>query len=397
MMIDDFPFGGLFTDDRELLLRGRGMSCEIEFMAVGTGAKAGDAIIVRYGTQFVSELMVIDGGDAACGIRMVDHLRKYHGQHVYVSHVVLTHSDMDHASGLREVLRSVPVRNLWLHVPWLLAREAIGLFADKRWTPDGIEAKVRAEYDVIAEIVDLAIAQGTTIHHPFMGDDIGPFRVLSPSKFHYLHLLPQFDRTPAPDEAALRAAGMWLGYSGVGHALAGLLDRVMERVTRWIPDTWALEQLRDGGVTSPSNETSLVLYGYFERVGRVLFTGDAGVEALTWAASYADERGLPLQQFAFVQIPHHGSRRNVGPTILNRVVGPIQPLGTRRFTAYVSAPPNDEMHPRRIVVNAFIRRGGTVIPTQGTDKLFNGGFPPRADYLNVSQPLLFSPQVEDYD
>jgi beta-lactamase superfamily II metal-dependent hydrolase len=189
---------------------------------------------------------------------------------------------------------------------------------------------------------------------------------------------------------------MWLGYSSVRTALSSMFERIIEKVQRWIPETREIELLRDGGVTSPSNETSLVLYGVFSEPGRVLFTGDAGVNALTWAANYADERGLPLRKFAFVQVPHHGSRRNVGPTILNRIIGPIQPTATQRFVAYISAPPNDDTHPRRIVVNAFIRRGGTVVATQGQNKLFYGGFPQRPGYVDVV-PLQLSTEVEEYD
>jgi hypothetical protein len=259
-----------------------------------------------------------------------------------------------------------------------------------------LETAIRREYDVISEIVDLALNQGTTIRQPFTGADIGAFRVLSPTKAAYLHLLPQFDRTPAPDRALLQARNMWVGYSGVRTALSSIFERVIERVQRWIPETRLFELLRDGGVTSPSNETSLVLYGVFSNAGRILFTGDAGVNALTWAANYANERGLPLQEFSFAQVPHHGSRRNVGPTILNRIIGPIQPSATQRLTAYISAPPKDETHPRRIVVNAFIRRGATVIATQGQDKLFSGGFPSRLGYVNV-MPLLFANEVEEYD
>ena len=84
-------------------------------------------------------------------------------------------------------------------------------------------------------------------------------------------------------------------------------------------------RLRSGGVTSASNESSVVLYADCEGSGRVLLTGNAGVWGLNMAASCAEQSGLLLQDFKFVQIPHHGSRRNVGPTILNRLLGRIRP------------------------------------------------------------------------
>jgi hypothetical protein len=99
----------------------------------------------------------------------------------------------------------------------------------------------------------------------------------------------------------------------------------------------------------------------------------------------------------FVQIPHHGSRRNVGPTILNYIVGPIIPEGTpSRLSAFVSAPAQDDSHPRKMVLNAFLRRGASVCATQGEKRVFLGGFQPRPGYRYV-EGLPFSSNVEDYD
>jgi glyoxylase-like metal-dependent hydrolase (beta-lactamase superfamily II) len=226
------------------------VNCEIEFLAVGEGAKAGDAIIVRYGEPNAYNLILIDGGTSDTGEKIVAHLKAEFGEHVSLAHVLLTHSDADHASGLRTVLKEIPVKNVWLHLPWLLSKEAIHLFR---------------------------------------------------------------------------------------------------------------------------------------------------INALSWAANYAKASGLPLQQFSFVQIPHHGSRRNVGPAVLNAILGPIQPEGAAsRFAAFVSVPTEDDTHPRKIVLNAFMRRGGRVIATQGSNKVHRGGFPMRDGYNSVT-PLAFSTKVEAYD
>jgi hypothetical protein len=157
---------------------------------------------------------------------------------------------------------------------------------------------------------------------------------------------------------------MWLGKQSM---ISRIMDAARAKVESWTTEKWDTERLRDGGQTSASNETSVILYGEFDDDRRVLLTGDAGVNGLTWAANYADSIGLPMQQFRFVQIPHHGSRRNVGPTILNRIVG-----------------------------HAFIRRGGKIIATQGTNKIHYGGFPKREGYTSAT-PLPFSTKVEAYD
>lgn len=155
-------------------------------------------------------------------------------------------------------------------------------------------------------------------------------------------------------------------------------------------ESWTGERLRDGGVTSASNESSVILYANLEEGRRILLTGDA---ARKRSRGPQPMRGrAATRSFSLVQIPHHGSRRNVGPAILNELLGPIQPEGTIRFTAFVSAPKDDDIHPRKIVLNAFIRRGGKVIATQGAGKIHYGGFPKRNGYVDV-EPMPFSSKV----
>jgi beta-lactamase superfamily II metal-dependent hydrolase len=369
------------------------MKCEIEFLPVGSGSKPGDAIVIRYGDESNYQLMLIDGGTAETGDAIVAHLKTEFGAQARLEHVVLTHSDADHASGLRIVLKEIPVTNVWMHVPWFLVTEVVHLFSDKRWTPEGLRNAIKKEYDIISEIYDLADNAGCKIYYPFQGSNIGPFHVLSPSKATYLYLLPQFEKTPDPDKAAIEAASMWLGKTTIA---SRIIEAARAKIQSFTNETWADERLRDGGITSASNESSVVLYGAFEGDRRVLLTGDAGVNGLTWAANHATASGLQLQRFTFVQIPHHGSRRNVGPTVLNHLLGPIEPEGTAaRYAAFVSAPTDDDTHPRKIVLNAFKRRGGRIIATQGEKKVHWGGFTARANYGDAGE-LPFYPTVEDY-
>lgn len=373
------------------------MNCEIEFLPVGDATKAGDAIVVRYGEVNSYELMVVDGGNLDSGKLLVEHVHEQFGKQAIISHVVLTHADADHASGLREVLSELSVGNLWLHIPWMSSAAARPYFANKNWTNDGLAAAIFKEYDLITDIVKLALEKKITIQQPFAGMAIGPLRVLSPNQKVYELLLPQFERTPDPDQAAIEATGFWIGKAPESNPFSQLFEKAVAKVQKWVKETWENERLKDAGVTSASNESSVVLYGDFGAGRRVLLTGDAGVWALTMAAYYAEQTGLPLQDFMFVQIPHHGSRRNVGPMILNCILGPIQPEGsTSRFSAFVSAPKDDDTHPRKMVLNAFMRRGGRVIATQGIKKVFWGGFPSRPGY-NPAEAMPFASQVEEYD
>jgi beta-lactamase superfamily II metal-dependent hydrolase len=369
------------------------MKCEIEFLPVGDGTKAGDAIVIRYGEPDGYWLMIVDGGTLESGKELVQHVRQHFGNTAIIAHVVLTHSDADHASGLREVLSELDVRNFWLHVPWEFAAESRPYFENKNWTDQSLAKKLRSEYEMLDELVSLAVQKKIPIHQPFAGDNIGPFRVVSPYKWVYPIFLAQFDRTPAPDQTAIEALKLWIGKQS---ALTRLFERMRATAQNWTTETWNNEGLRDGGMTSATNETSVVLYGNFSW-GRALLTGDAGVWGLNTAVHYCQKNGLPLQDFRFVQIPHHGSRRNVGPTILNPLLGPIRPeTAPRPGLAYVSAPKDDANHPRKIVLNAFMRRGFQYSITQGKKIVCWGGFPPRPDYDNIPS-CTFNTTVENYD
>jgi beta-lactamase superfamily II metal-dependent hydrolase len=372
------------------------VNCEIEFLAVGGASRAGDCIVVRYGTDQDYKLMVVDGGTAETGETLVAHLKKYYRDAVRIEHCVLTHSDADHASGLRTLLEKIPVANLWMHVPWLLAEQSLDLFANKNWTKEGLKKEVHDKYDILDEILRLAWATPCQVRYPWQGAVIGPFTVLSPSSNVYRYLLPQFDKTPDPDQSAIEAAGLWVAKGATGF-LEKALAALVEAAQKLIEESWTNERLKDGGCTAASNESSVVMYADLGNNQRVLLTGDAGVRALQWSCGYANSQGMILTQFSFVQIPHHGSRRNVGPTVLNQLIGPIQPEGTlSKFVAFVSAPADDSKHPRKIVTNAFRRRGANVLATQGQHKVHWGGLTPRSGYQPV-QGVPFHNMVEDYD
>jgi beta-lactamase superfamily II metal-dependent hydrolase len=368
------------------------MGFEIEFHPVGDATRAGDAITIRYGEPDAYKIVVVDGGTDDTGKLVVAHIKRHYGRDAVVSDVISTHPDTDHSCGLRAVLDDLPVERLWVHGLWHHAAEILPLFAKKNWTAERLASAIRKEYSVIEELISKAHAQGAEVYQPFKGATIGPFTVLAPTKWAYQHLIPQFRKTPEPDEALLKEQRIWLSPK---KGLAALIDRVVEAVSEMVAETWEGERLRDGGVTAAENESSVVLYGQFDTAS-VLLTADAGVAALGWAHANAQELGIDLTACRLVQVPHHGSRRNVGPTILNKVLGPILPKDTpERRMAIVSVPKDDERHPRRIVMNAFRRRGLGVRKTQGTRYRYYSDMPQRDEEV-VARPFDFFSQVENY-
>lgn len=362
---------------------------EVEFLPVGEKSRAGDAIAVRFGEPNNFQLVVVDGGTTASGETLMAHLTSICGGSVpIVRDLIITHPDIDHSSGARVILEKADVRCVWTHVPWWHAEAILPHLQDSRWTVDGLTTRLKAEYDVINEIVAMAGRKGIPVMEPFAGAVIGPFTVLSPPRHIYPQLVSHFPDTP-------RASGNMSDFADQG-ILKGLLDALAKAATN-IWEAWGFERLRDGGETGARNESSVVLYGQFDGWKPILLTGDAGNLGLDWAASFAEARGLVLRNFALVQVPHHGSRRNVGPTILNRLIGPIvSEAQSPRFTAVVSAPKDDSSHPRKIVINAFMRRGARVLGTQGVATCFGSGFPQRAGYGSATA-MNFSQVVEAYD
>jgi beta-lactamase superfamily II metal-dependent hydrolase len=373
------------------------MEYEVEFHPVGDASKTGDAITIRYGANGIYNVMVVDGGAGDTGEILVDHIKAHYGINTVISDVVSSHPDTDHASGLRAILRSFPVQRRWAHGLWDHAGALLPYMADKRWTVAGLTKDIRDSYPIIAELRDLAAAQGTTILEPFAGQIIGPFIVLSPTAWAYQRLLAQFRKTPEADTAALEAEGMLLPPPRQSAGIFGGLQRLVEAAQTWIGELWDVELLREGAITAAENETSTVLLGQFSD-GGILLTGDAGANALHWSIGDARARGIDLSTIKLVQIPHHGSRSNVTPSVLDSLIGPRLPLGTpTRIQGIVSCPRDDESHPRKMVMNAFRRRGVAVFKTQGSRiRFYSRAMGQRPGDVDAA-PFGWFDRVEAYD
>jgi beta-lactamase superfamily II metal-dependent hydrolase len=361
---------------------------EIEFLPVGNGASSGDAIVMRYWDGAAWRIGVIDGGYEETGEAVCEHIRRWYGRDAIVDFVVSTHPDNDHMSGLRVVLRELPVRELWMHVPWIHAQSIRHLFRSRNWTVDGLIREFQRNYNYVSELAHLADSQGTAIYQPFAGAHIGPFTVLSPSLEMYLGLLPQFRDTPAPDEDLLR---------GIGHWLTGIGRRFSQFVRKDILEAWDTETLREGGTTADENESSVVLFGDLGE-GGILLTADAGLRALGAAANFANSQGIEVSNLSLFQVPHHGSRNNLAPSVLNYFIGPPVPAGVTRHTqCVVSAGPEDDDHPRQVVVNALCRRGlKPLVTRRGAIRFPSRQMEDRAGWIPV-EPVAFSTNVESYD
>jgi beta-lactamase superfamily II metal-dependent hydrolase len=355
------------------------MDYEVDMLPVGDSN--GDAICLRYGTPAAFGVHVIDGGFTDTADTVLSHLDDHYGGR-RVDHMVLSHADNDHACGLVGVVKSADVGNLWMNRPWLYAPQIIDSFHGN-WTLAGLIQEIKDKHPYLVELEAIANSRGIPIHPVFAGRRIGPcFTVLAPSEQRYISLLPDLGKTPQSYEDKKGILGAVFG------GARNVLDMVRE--------AWDIETLDDNPpATSASNETSVVQMGVFG-TRRVLLTADVGPDGLREATRYARALGL-YGAPDFVQVPHHGSRRNVTPSVLNEWLGaPLEDRNSRRGVAFCSVGKDADIYPRKKVKNAFMRRGYPVHATRGWTKRHHIGWGERSGW-KVSEPEAFDPNVGEED
>lgn len=307
------------------------------------------------------------------------HIKQYYGTDT-VDLAISTHPDGDHSAGLKVVLEELTVRELWMHLPWEHTEDIAKMFVDGRVTDKGIGEKLRKALEDARELEKVAARKGIAISEPFAGRATadGVITVVGPTEAYYESLLPKFRGLP-------QAKGSFL--EKVIEAGVGLVAKIAEN--------WVVETLTDDGETSEENNSSVILRLSCDGKA-ILLTSDAGIPALSNAADFMEGvLGVAPNGWSFIQVPHHGSKRNVGPTVLDRIVGPQLSSNEKRVSAFVSASKDGApKHPAKKVTNAFLRRRAAVHATQGQTKWYHHNAPKRPGWT-TSVPLPFYDEVDE--
>lgn len=359
------------------------MGYEIDFLPVGKESRSGDAILLRYGNLHGGRdgqtVVLIDGGFRETADSILTHLDKYYGTET-IDLVISTHPDADHINGLRELFdrignEHIVVRELWMHRP-------------SRWRAtilNGLRNAAETEYaaaseralDAAADLENAALRFNVPVREPFAGltHSSGNLSIVGPTEQFYRSLFED-EAATIPSESRLL---QWL--------------RGGSEFLRSIAEDWNIETLGNDGVTSPFNNSSaIVRLDWKERLN--LLTGDAGIPALEMALDYLEADGFDPSQLGFVQVPHHGSQRNVGPAVLDRLLGPRRSTDESTRSAFASvAKKGAPKHPAKKVANAFRRRGTPVHVTEGHTKHHHRDAPSRG--WPRSEPLPFFETVEE--
>ena len=361
---------------------------EIAFLPVGEGEKGGDAIVLRWGNllsrPIQQTVVIIDGGFSDSGEALVNHIQKYY-QTDTVDCVISTHPDGDHVSGLSVVLEKLKVGCLVMHRPWL-AEHTNGisdLFKDGRVTDNGVKEKLKEGLDAAYQLEQLAIRKRISIVEPFrnVGGYNGGLRIIGPTQDYYESLLPDFRSTPDAKQ------------STISEGLLGRAYQFAANTVKKNAESWHLETLNDTGETSAENNSSAITLFHFND-DYLLFTGDAGIPALTEAVNLLIRERFDFSKLKFIQVPHHGSQRNIGPILLNTIIGQKLWNEQKIKTAFISASKNGEpKHPSKKVTNAFLRRGASIYATQGRPICYYCNAP--SQNWTTIQPIPFYTEVEE--
>jgi beta-lactamase superfamily II metal-dependent hydrolase len=352
------------------------MGIEIDFIQAGTESKSGQAIALRFGNLFGTRgeqtVMVIDGGFTETGEALVAHIQRYYATDV-VDLVVSTHPDTDHVNGLSAVLMGLDVRHLWMHRPSEHEQANEDLFEAAGQVSAKIAAGVKKSIEAAEHLWTVADARGVPVTEPFgpaafFNDQVV---ILGPTPEFYEQLLVEESQLTAVKELVHRAL----------RATADVAEAATAPLVNWVEESWDIETLTDEGTVTPMNESSVVLE--LRHGGdRVLLTADAGPRGLSGAADAIDQYGLAAAGgYDLIQIPHHGSRRNVGPTVLNRLAGGIGLRPRESWLAFACVSANaDAKHPAKKVMNAFTRRGAKSASTKQASVRWFKNAPPRPDW-----------------
>lgn len=356
------------------------MQYQIDFLAVGD-KQCGDAIAIRFGDLESGDkdrqtVIQIDGGYASNVADVVNHHETNFATD-RIDLLVSTHPDGDHIGGMPGLIKGMnKVGKLWMHIP---SDHSGDMLANKQfdYKVQTLTRKIQASMQQSDDLQATAEQWGVEIEEPFTGTRFespwGTLTVLGPSKVYYESLLAEIvdksAKKAAEQTAALTIAQLQSKLKPTSDSLLNALTKALGKI-----ESYHLETLTNGGTTSASNNTSVILLLELIDGKTFLFTGDAGMPALEFAHGEFVALGHAAGSLDLVQVPHHASRKNSGPTILTKFLGDVQPSSDepRRGVAIASVGAACDVHghPHRIVTNAFKRRGYPVWQTKGNGVKF---------------------------
>jgi beta-lactamase superfamily II metal-dependent hydrolase len=312
-------------------------------------------------------VILIDGGNRGDGQKVIKHLDDYiltpAGKNA-PDLIVCTHHDKDHVGGLVDVVNHYgnQIGEIWINNP----AEHMGQINYQHLEESFRNKSQAKQYEVILEsLTDLddfisvvgkkQISRYTALagRNKFNGI----ISVLGPSDNFYKSLLPGMGNL----DDFVNSEADWAYKSIFGS------PTVNEALETASPCPIVDEE----NTTSATNNSSVILE-IKRNDSRYLFTGDAGVQAFEDV-----ESRISLENIYWLDVPHHGSRRNLSSKLIDTMSPKV---------CYISAN-GSVKHPRRALVNCLRKHGAKVFGThKGGNKWHHAGtFPDRTDYSTAAE------------
>jgi beta-lactamase superfamily II metal-dependent hydrolase len=315
------------------------MEFSIDFIDVNDG----DAILLWCRDPYHHDkVFFIDGGDTGYGQTIVDHYREYIRPHLYTSHTLFfinTHPHSDHINGLLEILDIMGEDFDYgiYNDPVACISQELKEFIYQKYTQNA-DPDITHLYETFYQVDQLNQICEKYAIQKLDGYSDGPdlvkdaVRIVGPSLEYYVSLVQQFtdvDFLKANDFAHLT------------------LSAVIEEEDQAKP-CQVVDEVND---TSPENLSSIVLEIISGSGKKILLTSDAGIPTF----EYIEQNGHELKDYTMVQLPHHGSRRNIQSSWIKRM----------NANLFIASAVGDDHHPRKAVINCIKRNvpGAQILST----------------------------------
>lgn len=347
---------------------------EVRFFQVGSATKGGDAILIRLQDEYRNHtVIIVDGGYRETGEKIIEYLNNVNISTVDL--VINTHPDIDHISGLIRLFEedSLTINKLIMNRPWRDSNITADYFADNRITDKSVNKRMTEAFKYAYQLEQVAINKigENNIIHPVVGNSyFDCLTILAPSKTLYRTKLLESDKTP----------------TSVNDSSTNFFARTMKKLVRYFKGsmTWYDED------TTPINETSIV--SLLTTPNRnYLLTADAGKNCIKEALDYKDSQSsLSNKTINVLQLPHHGSRKNITPALIQRIDA---------SEYIISCPPQglDSHHPSRRLVNMVLEKepNADIYNTSSCGSfVFQYNMSLR---LTPMAPMCSFDEIEDYD
>jgi beta-lactamase superfamily II metal-dependent hydrolase len=271
---------------------------EVDMLSLGDA----DSILVTNWVNGVPQRVLIDGGNKEDSEKVCQFLLQRGAR--YIDHVVCSHPHDDHAAGLVEIIgcKHLTFGHAWMHLPWQHIDQRTLANALAQSKASRVVRIINASLQTRQAILKAIQSRGIPLSKPFKGQHVGFMFTFGPSKEYYEELLKEFsdleklerfEEALAAHERSLMVEELWKGSIVGGKASESKESAVL-----------------GGAPTEPENNSATVLFTKWGN-DQCLFTSDAGVPALDRV-----KKAYALANLRWLQIPHHGSRRNINHDLI---------------------------------------------------------------------------------